>query len=69
MIDLINQQFLSTSLVLQYVDVKFIFVDGAISKNVIFMNLLTTALTALEVFAAMLMQAKAMNTAFTIHGN
>jgi len=65
--DLVNQQYISTSMVLKGTQVKRIFVDGGFSKNVIFMNLLATAFPELEVFAAYMAQATAVGAALAIH--
>lgn len=66
-LDLVHQQYISTSRVLEGTDVKRIFVDGGFSKNVIFMNLLAAAFPQLEVFAAYMAQATAVGAALAIH--
>lgn len=66
-LDLVNQQYISTSRVLKGTEVKRIFVDGGFSKNSIFMNLLATAFPELEVFAAYMAQATAVGAALAIH--
>lgn len=66
-LDLVNQQYISTNRVLKGTEVKRIFVDGGFSKNVIFMNLLAAAFPELEVFAAYMAQATAVGAALAIH--
>jgi len=66
-LDLVNQQYLSTAMVLKDTRVKRIFVDGGFSKNSIFMNLLARAFPELEVFAAHMAQATAVGAALAIH--
>lgn len=66
-LDLVNQQYISTARVLKGTEVKRIFVDGGFSKNSIFMNLLATAFPELEVFAAYMAQATAVGAALAIH--
>jgi sugar (pentulose or hexulose) kinase len=66
-LDLVNQQLISTNMVLSGTDVKRIFVDGGFSKNSIFMNLLARAFPELEVFAAYMAQATAIGAALAIH--
>ncbi|SDJ30632.1 Sugar (pentulose or hexulose) kinase [Pedobacter sp. ok626] len=66
-LDLVNQQYISTNRVLQGTTVKRIFVDGGFSKNAIFMNLLAAAFPDLEVFAAYMAQATAVGAALAIH--
>ncbi len=66
-LDLVNQQYISTTRVLQGTPVKRIFVDGGFSKNTIFMNLLAMAFPELEVFAAHMAQATAVGAALAIH--
>jgi len=65
--DIIQQQYASTQLVLKGTQVKRIFVDGGFSKNVIYMNLLAAAFPQIEVFAASMAQATALGTALAIH--
>ncbi|WP_316793954.1 FGGY-family carbohydrate kinase [Pedobacter frigoris] len=67
MLDLVSQQYISTTMVLKDTDVKRIFVDGGFSKNTIFMNLLARAFPELEVFAAHMAQATAVGAALAIH--
>lgn len=66
-LDLVNQQYLSTSMVLKGTAVKRIFVDGGFSKNTLFMNLLARVFPELEVFAAHMAQATAVGAALAIH--
>ncbi|MEJ7911808.1 MAG: FGGY family carbohydrate kinase [Chitinophagaceae bacterium] len=64
--DLVCQQQVSSSLVLTP-EVKRIFVDGGFSNNAVYMNMLSTAFPALEVFAASMAQASALGSALAIH--
>ena len=66
-LDLVNQQYFSTSLVLKGTAVKRIFVDGGFSKNSIFMHLLARAFPEIEIFAAYMAQATAVGAALAIH--
>ncbi|ALI97823.1 FGGY-family carbohydrate kinase [Rufibacter tibetensis] len=66
-IDLVQQQVISSNLVLQGTDVKRIFVDGGFGKNAIYMNLLAAAFPDKEVYAASMAQATAIGTALAIH--
>ncbi len=66
-LDIIEQQFLSTQLVLKGTNVKRIFVDGGFSKNSIYMNLLAARFPEMEVFAASMAQATAVGAALAIH--
>jgi L-fuculokinase len=67
MIALVNQQTVSTKLVIQNSPVKKIFVDGGFSKNHIFMILLAKAFPETEVYAASMAQASALGAALAIH--
>jgi sugar (pentulose or hexulose) kinase len=67
MVDIIQQQYLSTSLILGTKKVKRIFVDGGFGKNPVYMNLLAAAFPAMEVFAASVSQATAIGAALSIH--
>jgi glycerol kinase len=66
-IDIMDQQYLSTNRILKGTNVRRIFVDGGFSKNSIYMNLLANAFSELEVFAASMAQATAVGTAIAIH--
>jgi glycerol kinase len=66
-VDIINQQIKSTSLVLRGTAVKRIFVDGGFSKNSIYMYLLAEAFANIEVYAASVAQASALGAALAIH--
>jgi sugar (pentulose or hexulose) kinase len=66
-IDLVNLQTYSTSVIIADSKIKRIFVDGGFSKNKIFMNLLAMAFPNLEVFAASMAQASAVGAALAIH--
>ncbi|MCW3109209.1 MAG: carbohydrate kinase [Segetibacter sp.] len=67
MLDIVTQQYASTELVLKGTDAKRIFVDGGFSKNAIYMNLLSSFFSNLEVFAATVAQATAVGSALAIH--
>jgi sugar (pentulose or hexulose) kinase len=66
-LDLVNLQYVSTSMVLKDTQVKRIFVDGGFSKNSVFMNLLARVFPDLEIFAAYMAQATAVGAALAIH--
>ena len=66
--DIVQQQIISTNLVLKNTPVKRIFVDGGFSKNVIFMNMLAEAFSNIEIFAAAVPQASALGAAMILHG-
>lgn len=68
MLDIINSQIKSTSLILKDTTTKRIFVDGGFSKNPIFMRLLADAFRGIEVYAASVAQATAIGAALAIHG-
>jgi sugar (pentulose or hexulose) kinase len=65
--DIVQQQVISSNLVLNGASVKRIFVDGGFSKNPIYMNLLSSAFPQLEVYAASVAQATSVGTALAIH--
>jgi sugar (pentulose or hexulose) kinase len=65
--DIVQQQAISTGYVLQGCKVQRIFVDGGFSKNAVFMHLLAFAFPHLEVYAASMAQATAVGTALAIH--
>jgi L-fuculokinase len=65
--DIIQQQQVSTSLVINNAKVKKIFVDGGFAKNPVYMHLLAEAFPAMEVFAASMSQATALGAALAIH--
>jgi sugar (pentulose or hexulose) kinase len=65
--DIIEQQIVSTSLVLEDSGVKRIFVDGGFGRNQIYMHLLAEGFPEIEVFAASVAQATAMGAALAIH--
>ena len=67
MLDIIQQQFISTQLVIQHSGVNRIFVDGGFSNNSIYMHLLALVFPKLEVYAASVAQATAMGAALAIH--
>lgn len=65
--DIVAQQYLSTSMVLQGALTKRLFVDGGFSNNSIYMNLLAAVFQGIEVFAASMAQATAVGTALAVH--
>ncbi|MBS1524253.1 MAG: carbohydrate kinase [Bacteroidetes bacterium] len=67
MLDIMEQQYYSTSLVIHGTKVSRIFVDGGFSKNLVYMNLLAKAFPKLEIFAASMAQATAVGAAIAIH--
>ena len=67
--DIVQQQIISTNLVLKKTEVKRIFVDGGFSKNIIFMNMLAEAFSNIEIFAAAVPQASALGAAIVLHGH
>lgn len=67
MIDIVEQQTISTNYVLQDCNVQKVFVDGGFSKNTVFMHLLAQAFQQLEVYAASMAQASAVGSAIGIH--
>lgn len=67
MMDLVQEQYASTQLVVKETPVKRIFVDGGFSNNQIFMNLLAAAFPNMEVYAASVAQATATGAALAIH--
>ncbi|NHA04219.1 carbohydrate kinase [Mucilaginibacter sp. HC2] len=67
MMDIVQQQAISTGYVLANCKVQRIFVDGGFSKNAVFMHLLAFAFPHLEVYAASMAQATAVGTALAIH--
>jgi sugar (pentulose or hexulose) kinase len=67
MLDIIQQQYYSTQLVIKGSNVSRIFIDGGFSNNSIYMHLLALAFPQLEVYAASVAQATAMGAALAIH--
>lgn len=67
LLDIIQQQFYSTQLVISGPEVKRIFVDGGFSNNSIYMHLLAQAFPQLEIYAASVAQASAVGAALAIH--
>lgn len=64
---LIEEQAVSTKLVLHGTSVRRIFIDGGFSKNEIFMALLAQAFPEMEIFASEVAQATALGAALAIH--
>ncbi len=67
MLDVIAQQYFSTSLVLEGTKVRRIFVDGGFSNNLVYMSLLAATFPDMEVFAASMPQATAIGAAIAIN--
>jgi len=67
MLDIMDQQIISTRLVLHDTDVRRIFVDGGFGRNQLYMHLLAEAFPGIEVFTASIPQATAMGAALAIH--
>ena len=65
--DIMEQQVVSTQLVLKDTLTKRIFVDGGFGKNPVYMHLLAEAFPDIEVFAASIPQASAMGAALAVH--
>ena len=65
--DLVDQQYHSSQLVMKGTSAKRIFVDGGFSRNTLFMNLLAIAFPKIEVYAAHMPQATAIGAALAIH--
>jgi len=64
---IIQQQVISTNLVLSGTNVRKIFVDGGFSKNPIYLQLLANSFPDLKIYAASLSQASALGAALSIH--
>ncbi len=67
MATIIQQQVISTNLVLAGTLVRKIFVDGGFSKNSIYMQLLADNFQGIEIYAASMPQASALGAALAIH--
>jgi len=65
--NIVQQQTMSTSLVIAGMAIKKVFVDGGFGKNPIYMNLLAKAFPGIEVYAAAVPQASALGAALVIH--
>ena len=65
--NIVQQQTISTNLVIAGMAVKKIFVDGGFGKNPVYMNLLAKAFPGIEVYAAAVPQASALGAALVIH--
>jgi len=64
---IIQQQVISSDLVLHHADAHQIFVDGGFSNNPVFMHFLAAAYPNKKVFAATLSQASSLGAAMAIH--
>lgn len=67
LMDIMEQQQFSSSLVIDGTPVKRIFVDGGFSRNTIYMHLLAAAFPQMEIYAASVAQATAIGAALAIH--
>lgn len=67
LMDIMEQQQFSASLVITGTPVKRIFVDGGFSRNTVYMHLLAAAFPNMEVYAASVAQATAVGAALAIH--
>ncbi|MBW8687433.1 FGGY-family carbohydrate kinase [Chitinophaga rhizophila] len=67
LMDIMEQQQFSASLVITGTPVKRIFVDGGFSRNTVYMHLLAAAFPHMEVYAASVAQATAVGAALAIH--
>ncbi len=67
MMDIMEQQVLSTKLIMPGDSIKRIFVDGGFGKNSVYMQLLARAFPSIEVYAAKIAQASAIGAAMAIH--
>jgi L-fuculokinase len=65
--NIVQQQTISTNLVIAGMEVRKIFVDGGFGKNPVYMRLLAKAFPGIEVYAAAVPQASALGAAFVIH--
>ncbi len=66
-VDIVQQQVISTQLILRGTEVKRIFVDGGFSKNLVYMNLLAAVFLDIDVFAATVPHATALGAALSLH--
>lgn len=67
LLDILDKQIESTTLVLRGTNTKRIFVDGGFSKNPLYMSLLAEAFPDIEVYSASIAQATALGAALSIH--
>ena len=65
--DIVQQQYISTSLIIKGSSINRIFVDGGFSKNAVYMNLLSIHFPGIEIYAASMAQATAVGAALSIH--
>ncbi|MEO6221051.1 MAG: FGGY family carbohydrate kinase [Ginsengibacter sp.] len=69
MYDIMQQQFVSTQLILNGSSVNRIFVDGGFGNNSVYMHLLAIAFPHMQVCAASVAQATAIGAALAIHNS
>ena len=67
MIDIVDAQAKSLSLVLNGAPVKQLYVDGGFSRNGLYMYLLSTRFPHIEIYAASMAQATAIGAALAVH--
>jgi ribulose kinase len=65
--NIVQQQAMSTNLVIAGMAIEKIFVDGGFGKNPIYMKLLAKAFPGIEVYAAAVPQASALGAALVVH--
>lgn len=66
-LDIAKQQFFSTSLLLKEAPVKKIFVNGGLSKNSVYMNILSGEFAGIDVYAASIAESSALGAALVLH--
>ena len=69
MVDIVSQQVASTTMILKNTAVTELYVDGGFSKNELYMKLLASAFSQLQVFAASMAHGTALGAAFAIHSS
>ena len=67
MLDIMEQQRVSTQMVLSGSEVKHVYVDGGFCKNPVYMNMLASAFPDHQVYAASMANATALGAALAIH--
>jgi len=65
--DIINRQAIVTQMIMNNSSVKNMYVDGGFCKNNIYMQLLSDAFPAMEVYATSMIQGTALGAALAIH--
>ena len=67
LMDIINRQAVATQMVINNSPVKNMYVDGGFCKNKIYMQLLSDAFPAMNVYATSMIQGSALGAALAIH--